>query len=566
MTKWLAILMIFLVPGSAAQIAWGDPLLEDGAGDVAFNAADSGQPIAGHDAIDVRALWVHEDPFDIHFMIQVEDLEGAATSGGTTSALFTLGEWRYRVQMLRTFDSEEGFFGSLSRNHVEDGRYEYIQQLMVFGNVDQDLLWTSVGRDLLTSGSSLKAGTPLRDFVAEGINLWFGAAGQQARAYDAAPDAGPGPVRELTMNRNVANGLSLSAPEPFRASNGEATTYQYMVTARNSGDETIAAPVSMENVPNGWNASIPGSYLTLEPRQSFQFPVTVTVPFAHEHGATQSLELVIGEPENPLALQELGVHYLATPQPAGHHATVFFHTHPWSGAAGIINPPLGGANGYVSFNTLQEDPADTGTPITPFANAFDQTRYVWNMCLSPELSMGLEWDMENPGSTEFTIATQAPISGATITGEFALVDAEQVNFYCAYFGSDRQEVARFTQELGDLNGLSSVGVNAEVHALVDRVEYDPTKQLVLRIALEGPTPMPTASGAPEMLSGGSITLPLFEYHDAVSVASPLLDNPDNGATPALSEPAPEVKESPGGLVIGLVALAAAACTRRWQRF
>lgn len=552
-------------------------LLEDPAADVvaAFDGNPVGLPVPQVSALDLRALTVREDPAGFTIEVHVEDLgdDDARGDFGNVQTRLEFAGATFYVNFVRSQDNA-AYFGGLVRS-TESG-YDY-RGLAVERDLAGGRLWSHVERMDLLGGDGQQAG---RGDQLTGIRVASASAlGYQAQpSYllgtgpwlpvwigDAMPDAGTA-TWDVQFGGGTSEGASLTAAEPFRASNGEATTYLYTVTARHGGGETARYRVFVEGLPDGWNATLPGTLLEIPSGGSAEFPVYVNTTFRHQHGVAATFQLHMHEEGGSRwAMAELGVDYLSVPQPAGHHPDLWFHTSYFGNAVGKVNEALGGTNGYATMNTLEENPADTRVPVAGYTGFGDtQTVYRWSICLEPSLRLGLDFDLARTGALQVPVSAVRPLPGAVLGGRLLHLGAGEPMTTCfpsAYADREQTVLAEVAGTAKDLAPNSEAVFEAVLTPTPesDYVPAAPGSGLVLELTLTAATPSAGASGG-AMLMGGHLELPLNEYHDPVRVFVPVDGAP---AAAGFVAEAGAAKDAPGpALPAALAALAALALLRR----
>ncbi|MCA1819536.1 MAG: hypothetical protein LC620_05725, partial [Halobacteriales archaeon] len=387
-----------------------------------------------------------------------------------------------------------------------------------------------------------------------------------ASISDAMPDAGQ-PVGSWTVlfRGQQGQGASLTTPRPFRSSNGEATTYEYQVTAAQPSEKALRFGLSADGVPAGWNVTLPGTLLELAPGSPVTFPVHVAVPFAHVHGLAKSVTLHLKQAGNGTAWAtlELGVHFTTVPQPAGHHPSLFLHSADWSKTAELVNPPLGGSTGVMTMNTLADDLADTGKAVEGYSNFLSTSAtWTWDICLSPQLALGIDMDLQATGTFSIPVATTRPLTAATFTGKLIhLGPGDSGGPWCFNWGERKQTpLATITGTPQDLASNSPVVLSGTIVAdpAGDYVPYADGAQMVLELVLTTNDPAVGGAGGPAIQPGASLTLPIREYHDAA--VSAFVDAAPVAA-PAFVTSAPS-KASPAAGLLTIATVALLAFARR----
>ena len=344
---------------------------------------------------------------------------------------------------------------------------------------------------------------------------------------DDAPDIGQdAPAWPVTIGVAQAGHVLLSSPQPFRASNGEATTLAYNVSAHNLGAADDELVLAARGVPSGVAVRLATDRLQVPAGGSQAFTVWVTVPFAHEHGSATSfvLEATSAAADASIGRVELGVRYLTVPQPAGHHDTLFVHTReqdPITAQVVTTVPGIYGTDGYL--NTLEDDPADAGFGLSSSFgyNGATEDLYDYVVDLSPSLLIGLDADLDAVGEVQLRFGAKTP-QELTVSGRvLVLGDAEPIT-------------------LAVLEPVAAT-VDGETYVVkgpllpqpeADLIPYKPGRQLTLelRVANSAPSAALVLDG-PWLMTGSWLRLPLLDYHDAVEGL------PEQGAVVLAGEPA-----------------------------
>lgn len=372
--------------------------------------------------------------------------------------------------------------------------------------------------------------------------------------HDRMPDEGGAGYR-LGDPEN-ATGLRLWSEAPLRASNGGGDRIAYTVQASNRGQAATELELAVEDIPTGWNVSVPAGVLDLPAGGVQAFPVVVETPSGHRHGGTETF--TVRTTGAPSARVQLGIHYLDVPQPAGHHPQLFFHSQALEG--GVIEQ-AGYAAGRLWMNTAPDDPLDDEVPIDSTESSFGGQTARWSICLAEGLRLGLDLT-DAVGRLDVTLSAGRPYGDVQVEGAvYRYGPGPVATCDAASYRAERNEtlVASIpTTDAAD-GGLRFV---APVHAEADRVAHDEGAALVLDLVATFTVPDSQAPGPLVVEPGGSITLPLEEFRDAPDVRVPSWDatTPAPDAAPPGSGPAPDA-EAPAGW-LGAVAVAAAAWLRR----
>ncbi|HUR25491.1 MAG TPA: hypothetical protein VM327_05705 [Candidatus Thermoplasmatota archaeon] len=568
----LTALLLGAIPAVQGQApaAPDAPLLSDGVGDVTADVNGQKVPVQPADAwssVDLVSLALSEDPGRFLFDVGLAGLGGdqPRQDYGNVRISFAFGETTFWVNLYRSADNA-AYFGNL---YV--GGHN-IRDVPVTRDLAASHLRTTVDRaDLVdATGNTPGKGDLLSGIqVTSAANAGYTVSTGNSRATsigDMMPDDGATASWTVLYRGRDGMGARLSSPQPFRSSNGDATTYEFEIEAVSEAPESARFGLATEGMPAGWTVQMPGTLVELPGGKPVTFPIHVTVPFAHTHGTAASFTLRLDQEDGDAwASLEVGVHYTAIPQPAGHHPELYLHSIQWAGTASTLNPPLGGSTGELFMNALSEDPADYGVPVEGWASiGSSDAIYHWMACLDPSLGIGLDFDLQDVGVLHAPMKTTRPLADAVLEGRLLLLGpGEPIDNCYTDIVADRDVTV-----LATLTG-TAVDLASGTEALLEgtltptaQSDYQPYEQgaaLVLQFNLTGSGPGIGGVGGASLLPGGSMRLPLVEYHDVVAVLSG-----GNGSAPTapgfVAEPAPP-KDSPlagpGLLVLGLGGLALA---------
>jgi hypothetical protein len=571
----LLLLSAFL-PLAAAQT----PFLQDPSGDVEGVLAGSAPlPAAGTwTALDLLALNLTEDPAGFTFEVQLEDIgeDEARTDYGNTQVRLTYGECTFYVNQYRSSDNG-AYFGNLIL--IQGETTSFVRGLRAERDLATERIWTTVARlDLACDGQVPGRG---ETFTAVRLLTFSGAVGVLGSGVlmvgDAMPDEGEGATYEVRFGGGVAQGARLEAATAYQSSNGEAATYQFDLSASHDATADTRFRVFAENVPLGWNVTLPGEFVDLPASRPMLFPIYVETVFRHQHGHAESFQLHMQEVEGDRhATVDLGVHFLAVPQPAGHHSRLYVHSNDWSGTAGIVNAPLGGTGGYLTMNTLEEDPSDTRKPAIGRSEvvalnsgigpaSVGVSRFYWSVCLDPGLRLGLDFDLARQGTLQVPISSTRPLPGAHLTGRLLHLGPGDAPQYCSPFEyGDREttvlaELDFGAQEIAP-DGQATYSTAFQPLPASDYLVAQEGSLMVLELTLTA-TGMPVGgTGGANLDPGAWLDLPLNEYLGALPIEMPAEGAPTvPGFVPAA--PASKDASAPAALA-ALAALAAGAFARR----
>lgn len=330
---------------------------------------------------------------------------------------------------------------------------------------------------------------------------------QRVDTIDEMPDGEPIGEFAVSMGLQSTGRLRLYSPSPSRASNGEATTYLFPVILANDGDKEATYSLSIDRKPANWDVRIQRTNLALAAGELAEFPVLVTLPFAHQHGGLETVRLRAEDQANPAehAYLDLAVRFHEVPQPAGHHDQLYLHTKP-SSLAAATDPLFFDAGTQIYLNTLESDPEDKQVPATAQTMATVDFYHTWDAILDPSLRMGLDFDLNRTGELKLTIAAKAPIIGELRGYIDRIKDSQALR-------------------LGNFTGIpvSIQPTQTQSYSLEfvpsqesDLVPFDGISSLVMHLVIDQGRPVTfLTSEAPQLLPGGTLSLPLNEYHDPI---------------------------------------------------
>jgi len=553
----VAALMIgVLLPGVQAQEPGSIGVLEDPAEDASFQAMGQSQPApaAVAAAVDLVGLTVTEDEPGFLFTLAVRELPQDTSSGEVLTrygVTFRHHDVEYRVRVERQVlpGSAPASFTRLERYDPGQGTWFTTTVLSATEDPSAASLSVHVPREILldASGAEPYPGRALESFWALSMGVLRFAdidiMGTRADAtvQDRMPDTGEGAVPVPVVFGIAQTGHArLESLEPFRASNGEATTFVFTVTARNIGQEEGRFDLAAPQVPSGWDVRTPGT-ITLPAGGSQDVPVVVRTPFAHAHGSRAAFVLEMTSQADPGSVGriELGVYYPAIPQPAGHHDTLYLHSIDYGedplglAFATVFGTVFGQDAQHVAYmNAAEEDGVDAGTPVggrhcgmSTGGNDTVTSEYCWTIPLSPGLQMGLDFDLTRTGSITVPIGSVLPLPAARIHGEvYYLAPLEEGEFDFGRFNRETTVLATIetseAQEVG-VDGEAVFEADIVPTPEGDLIPYQRGGVLALDLVLATARPDNFFLGPrvyPELRPGGTLDLPLLEYEDPVDEA------------------------------------------------
>ena len=384
-------------------------------------------------------------------------------------------------------------------------------------------------------------GTDITNFYATASEpITPGPAGTIVR--DRAPDEGYGPSYHSALaGEESGGGLTMTATQPIRVSNGESTTLVYSVDITNHEDTTRIVHLSVKNDMPDWQIRVPAR-LQIAGKETIRFPVILSMGFSHDHGGLTTFDVRAEDAADSASFAKvrLGVFWLDTPQPAGHHDTMWLH----SGGGGSYSS--GGltncqtANAW--FNPLEKELEGRATEVdvagcdftlssaftggTPYSQG---QAFEWRVPLDPVLAIGLDFDPERTGKMSFGLKTKVGAPSADMKMELLFCDTEQesdgrrISFESC---TGKWVVLASASETRTLpnNGLTQFELEFTPTPEADFLPYTRDSNLLLFLTLTSEQPLtPPGQTRPEyapllVVQGSTLVLPLIEYHDPIDQA------------------------------------------------
>lgn len=481
----------------------------DASGDPVLWSSDGSLPPlvpVGDAHVDLDSLYVGEDAGGFNIEVRLHEPGiGPASPSGQILVYFNHGSTTYQLDFSSV---DAGGQAGLYSFDVESGQRRFIAALGEDGDRLRSFVAYVPRQYILDEdGSPPFPGRILDNWrvLAHGSTLVLTDA--YVTFQDQMPDSGVAEaVFPVAQGATGSGHLRLFSSRPLRGSNGEATTFLYPVVAANDGREAQTIVLEAQNVPLGWQVTFQPHTFALQPGEQLAIPVISSIPFRHQHGASESFRLTMTAPAGEASL-DIGVSYFEVPQPAGHHNTLWMH----SKASGTSRPTDAvvldqSTNGFM--NTLEEDPESTDAPIPGTVNSALNTEFRWTLPLDPGLQLGLDFDLTSLGMVSTTFRTDVPILDGQLTGFLMLVRGEEDVF------------------LGNLTPIQ-VALDAQSQATIETPFVpDPNADFILdegraavflRLVLSAGRPVTNdRPEAPVLLPGSYLTLPLHEYRDPVA--------------------------------------------------
>jgi hypothetical protein len=505
--KWLFVVALLAVGVASAEV-----VLEDSLGDVEATVTN------WNDQIDLIGLDLEETEKDIIFRLEIAD-------PGTSPDVFFFGsvnywigmdygdnEWRLRINRGANIDTDVSWSGSLIQTNGEQGSFG--RGIPV--EIDVNTLVATVPRGALYNENFQELS---RDRQLENIQVTSGgreisvADQRPINATDAMPDDGIGVDWIAKLGPLQIGPAILWSDTPYRASNGEETTYAFEVQLLST--ETRDMNLRVENVPAGWNVILPVASVTSD--NNAAIPVLAQVPFRHAHGLTETFSLIA---ENGVDYSELemGVRYLDPAEVSGHHDTLYLHGGYLGGfisVNGVVDMPS--TSGFMSTNPLDEFAngqtvhSNSGSVVCNFGDTQTCQRYYFRT----QLFNGFDANVDEEGTLLVTVNFPAPVADAWA----------EATLHHRSFGDDGlSEVAALIGtrvEVGQSNGDVTFSIPMKAQEEADYIvpAWGQSLELEIQIGYTGvANTLNLADEAPLQVGivGGEMKLPINDYHDDVS--------------------------------------------------
>lgn len=532
-------------PSASGQPSPGTPVtLQDGAGDVTFTFQGQPAPVAGttlYPGADLVSLSMREDRGSIAVTLGVAKLPSSQDPGmdGTVYDVFFTHngrEFRLEIRFVLPITVPQPS-AQLAFRDAPSGEFDGLwatRDLLI--DAAANTVTVDVPRELLADADGA---APYPGRALEGISVLsrsaFGGSGVQiivplADGYEVSDAMPDDPAMAATLP--IALGVQqtgtarLASVTPFRASNGEATTFIYNVSVVNLAAENDSFELSATGVPAGFTLVLPVPFVFVEAGSAAEVPVLLTMPFGHQHGDLASFVLEAQSLSDPGSVGriEMGVRFLAVPQPAGHHDTVYLHSGPGNQGFG---PLFQSEQGYM--NTLEVDPNDLGVNL--YNTGWSQSgagewSAWWTFPLSPSLEMGLDIDGGKVGHIKVPIGTTVPALQARMQASLEVFTPD--GGFGGFFFGDGEALATMEETAPiDITG-GPVLFEGDLLPMGDqRIPFEAGNDLMLTVQLTwvGPNGIGAADETPYVAPGGSAVLPLREWHDAVDAVLSTVGGP-----------------------------------------
>lgn len=560
MNRWPAVLAVLILLPAAAAVSWmdasGDQRLgrpthyEDAEPQYQWFDADGA---SWYGNVDLVSASIEETAADLVFTIEVagEGDDPPPVPGGPSFDEFVHGfsfQFREREYLV---GFTQGFFGGgdlmislLSRFDVF-GQELYFPSFHAAPATVQGSGWTGVLPKAVFRDENL---VPLREgdhlekisLFASNNDISFGGPTDFCPDVPGQPTDPPGFAYCAWVVRDEATDLGslevkvtppgvghlfLRIPEPYRMSNGLATTYLFEADLRNLEEVEDTVTLQVSDVPKDWEVRLPSS-VRFSGKGDGSVPVAVTVPFSHVHGQSHFMTLSAVSRLNASAIVEtgFGVIFADPPQPAGHHDTLYFHGEDFC-------PPDFGFSCAQAYMNAEPDPAEPRYSNGRFVNEVDgyppyydfsdpdqatlPAVRTWDIPLSPQLGIGVDFDVSKRGTLTTALRFDEAWAG----------DVEATLLLRSY-GQDR--VTHRTLAAGITQGVDfpagqavSVDVELGVDPAADIIHFSQGQNLVLYVNVTDTTGTPWQlryGDAWMVMDETQMLLPLLDYHEPVDLS------------------------------------------------
>lgn len=526
MRRWVVLLLLIpLIPSGATQEStWTEIAADPADVELTVEGAD-GVPMERFHGTDLRSLQILEEADGFTFQLDLEDppADALAPEGEATHELFLRhGAVQYRALLVIDLVVEDRNFGRFDRMDAS-GVNEFLHNF----DVQRDsATWTftfHLPREWMPDEHAVipQEGRSLEDLhvVTSAWRLITSCTNSQCTGTvefsDRMPDTGFGVPFDVTFEGNQGETARLSSAQPLRASNGEAGTFVYNVSLHNAGSEAQTFRLDAENIPASWEVRLAEQVVRLDPGERMYAAVYATVPFAHQHGVTETFTLRMTGAPGDTATVDLGIDYLEVAQPAGHHNTLHIHSRqlgPFPPLTEALLTVLGASDIQGYMNTLDEDPASTGEKIPGQGSSIISvyngevygTGFFWDVPLHPSLRLGLAFDDGAVGAYQFDLEAGLPMVEGLVLVRLTHSDGDKTTVLL----SDEHPVP----------GVTTGGIT--VSGAIDFSAFDdlpPSENGRLELDLSWWDKRTTLFGADVLptLNAGTMTLPLLEYTEAL---------------------------------------------------
>ncbi len=535
-------------------------LLSDQAGDVAAVAPDGSTSVAipsgFFDSLDLleAGVWM-EDETRLGFYANVVALEETTDqpipfSDPQFFFRFTYGEQTYRVMVQTALGNPtNGIVGrpittAWVQAEVAPDSFRNVADAEAEVDFAEDRVTVTFDRSAVRdqNNAPLARGREISDFRAQSRSFGFftfplrGPAGDMGTLgmpslMDWAPAEGSGPAYTLVTGTEVQRGtLFATTNEPVRWTNGEATTLAYHLSVANVGDKPIDANVDVRGTDPTWTVAH-SERIQVPAQDAVNFTILVSIPFVHQHGKLAMFTANFDDTRGNMASTDLGIYWPRIPQPAGHHDMIWFHGAELEPPTPPFDTVLSNIVGWFNPADPAVDEADQSVPIPatfagpPGIGGGQEGLARWVMRMSPELRMGLDFDMMRAAT--FTTNIDIPIPAVDPRLEVGLYYVQAVS--TERFGNQGTSFRYYpigngtAYASGVVSGSTDFVTEFVIAEEYDEIAYAPDSNLAMIIDLRGalvgvPTVEADATTYTMDPTATTLQLPLFEYHDPVDLS------------------------------------------------
>lgn len=517
--------------------------------------------------VDLLELWIGgETDAEFEIGLQVKSLTSPGGDRVFRGVNFDHGGVYYRVLTWLGPDEQDDEGGRLQVFDESVHRYRNVKEVAVSSESATNTIRFTLPKALVTDakrvpvhfGSRLDNTSAFARQTLSGIPfLPVGDPTGGLSLADRAPDAGPGTPYEFVLGKVGEGLLSLYSNDPVRVSNGESTTVVYKVELTNRGDREQAFLLETKQVRPDWDVRVPDA-LKVGANTTVVFPVILSVPFTHDHGVTALFELYARSATDAKTWSrvDLGIHWTETPQPAGHHPGLWFHSAPEE-----TNDPLGVFDQVFSFrsawmNPLEDDPepgADDANvpayfndqlasfvfnPAHPPPSGTEWTTD-WFLPLTPPLQIGLDFDRNGTGVLHAEVKHGLPVGSSRLDARLlycdpAVTGAASCSTNPGSGATGWRPIAQGASASAPADQGKTIlyEVSLAIDAGADLLPYAREANVGLHLVLVTDRPANTlgAGPKPELIlrplgpGEAPLTLPLIEYHDPIDQAFEAIGN------------------------------------------
>lgn len=500
--KWL-----FLIALLSVGVASAEMVLEDPAGDVASTLSTWNEPV------DLRSLEIVEEKDEILFKLTIEDVEGSQEIPQFTNVNYRTEmkygdvSWTLVLRKSVDLDMQVRWFGSLFN---QDAQFGFGRSVSTAADGNTVTMTVPRGALMDENQQQLFRGRTLDDIKVSSSSRQINIGDvRPTSASDFMPDDKIGIQWQAALGPKQVGDSFLYSNMPFRASNGEATTFAYEVSLLSTEDAPMT--LRIDNVPDGWNIILPEEEIS---GSDTTVPVLAQIPFRHLHGVTETFSLIAERGEDYTELQ-LGVHFLDPAEISGHHDTAYIHSA--YGGETSINDVVKLEHSYGFFSTDEDDEQATGQTIYPDQGSITcegGTYACERFWLYTPLFNGFDANVDEMGTMQ--VHVNFPM---TAVESKAMIE---ITHGSAHDGFTEELVFQGESELtGQVSGDVTYEIPLETLPYADRIDLARFQFLEIEVEIMYQSVNQPANIGDETplrvgITGGFMQLPLNDYHDDVT--------------------------------------------------